>query len=56
MSESQKSKVIIHWYDHDCPWITKDCDENHRKFASVQKDKLDEFLKQQESRESNRSL
>ena len=27
--------VLVSWYEHDCDWITKYCDENHRKYAVV---------------------
>lgn len=27
--------ITVYWYDCDCAWITKYCDENHRKSADV---------------------
>ncbi len=30
---SKDDIVRVHWYDHDCPWITKYCDEHHTRGA-----------------------
>lgn len=27
--------VTVFWYDHDCDWITKYCDEHHRRSGTV---------------------
>jgi hypothetical protein len=28
-------QVQVFWYDHSCDWLTKYCDENHRKSTFV---------------------
>lgn len=28
-------EYTVHWYQHDCPWWTKYCDEEHRRTAVV---------------------
>lgn len=33
-------KRIVYWYDCDCDWISKYCDENHRRSALVELDYL----------------
>ena len=27
--------VTVYWYDHDCEWISKYCDEHHRRSGQV---------------------
>jgi hypothetical protein len=27
--------VTVFWYEHDCDWITKYCDEHHRRSGTV---------------------
>lgn len=34
-SDDKEEFVRVAWYDHDCDWLTKYCDENHRKFAWI---------------------
>jgi hypothetical protein len=33
--EETPASVWVSWYDHDCDWITKHCDEYHQKSARV---------------------
>jgi hypothetical protein len=35
VSETSEQRVTVHWYDHDCEWVTKYCDEYHAKYALV---------------------
>lgn len=34
-------KVTVYWYEHDCDWITKYCDEHHKHSAQVMRIVLD---------------
>lgn len=36
----QAEKVAVTWYDHDCPWITKDC-VRHMKVSYVSRHLLE---------------
>lgn len=27
--------VLVSWYEHDCDWVTKYCDEAHKRYATV---------------------
>lgn len=33
----------IHWYEHDCEWISKYCDEHHLRSATVSRTVLETF-------------
>jgi len=37
--------VHISWYEHDCDWITKYCDEHHRHSANVSRSALVALIK-----------
>lgn len=28
-------QVTVYWYEHDCEWISKYCDEHHRRSGTV---------------------
>lgn len=34
--------VTVSWYEHECDWITKYCDEHHRKYAVIPRSVLAE--------------
>jgi hypothetical protein len=36
--------VYVYWYDHDCAWITKYCDEHHRAGANIPLDVLNSYV------------
>lgn len=36
--------VSVSWYEHDCDWITKYCDEEHRRSAFVPVSVLDQYV------------
>lgn len=38
--------VLVHWYDHDCLWLTKFCDEEHRRQAWLPVDVLRQYATQ----------
>jgi len=31
----EEKNIYVSWYEHDCDWITKYCDEYHRSSALV---------------------
>jgi len=35
--------VYVGWYDHDCEWLTKYCDEHHRVGAMVPMSVLSQY-------------
>lgn len=35
--------VRVSWYGCDCDRLTKYCDENHRRYALIPRDVLEEF-------------
>lgn len=37
--------VYVQWYQHDCPWITKYCDEYHKVGAQVPVSILNDYKK-----------
>ena len=39
----QGEMVLVSWYDCDCPWWTKLCDEFHRKSCLIPKSVLREW-------------
>lgn len=39
--EMSDEMVRVYWYDHACEWVTKYCDEHHRRSALVQKQALE---------------
>ena len=40
----QPEPVLVMWYEHDCPWITKYCDEEHLRRATVPRDVLSQYV------------
>lgn len=49
--------VLVSWYDHGCPWVTKLCDEEHRRHAWVPADVLRQYVDDKcEDPRSNGSL
>jgi hypothetical protein len=36
--------VSVTWYEHDCEWITKYCDEHHARTALVPRDVLAQYV------------
>lgn len=35
--------ILVHWYDCNCEWITKYCDEYHQKSAYIPADVVREY-------------
>lgn len=40
-------KVWVSWYNHNCEYISKYCDEYHRVGASVPLSVLSEYMKEE---------
>jgi hypothetical protein len=38
--------ITIYWYEHDCEWVTKFCDEHHRHHAQVVRVVLEAIIQQ----------
>lgn len=36
--------VTVRWYDCNCAWVTKFCDEEHTRFAIVPRDVLLRYM------------
>lgn len=34
---------FVSWYEHDCDWITKYCDEHHQRYATIPVDVLEQY-------------
>lgn len=41
--------IRVSWYDHDCDWITKYCDEYHTRSALVPLSVLEQYITKEES-------
>lgn len=35
--------VPVSWYDCDCEWLSKYCDDHHRKYAHVPVEVLEKY-------------
>lgn len=45
--EMSDEMVRVYWYDHACEWVTKYCDEHHRRSALIQKQALEAIPERQ---------
>lgn len=36
---------VVYWYKCNCDWVTKICEEEHRAYARVPLDVLNEYVK-----------
>lgn len=41
--------VTIHWYDCNCDWLTKYCDEHHLRTARTPREILDRYTKEDDN-------
>lgn len=39
--------VTVYWYEHDCEWISKYCEENHRQSGTVSRIVLETVVQNQ---------
>lgn len=42
-AEESVDGVTVSWYSCDCPWLTKYCDEEHRKYAVIPRTVLEQY-------------
>lgn len=47
--------VTVHWYDHDCEWVTKYCEEHHVRTARIPADVLGRFALSHSKRQVDES-
>lgn len=48
-SEMTIDLVTIHWYDCNCDWLTKYCDEHHLRTARTPREILDRYTKEDDN-------